>query len=117
LRLSLCAIRAVLRKREFSELGIDAGRKCAEAIPVKMAFLIEFNGNATYRDIPMSDVHREVIENTAQHSVYPMDFLSEVSLDGVPIQKSTLLNPDTISGVREQPFQIVLAGSQLDLSC
>jgi hypothetical protein len=93
------------------ELGIDAGFKCLEAVPVEMSGLVEFDGNSTDPEIPPSNVVREVVKHAIQF-VDPLDFAPEVAgLDVLPSQARTKLK-NRVSGVHEEPGQVVLALSQ-----
>ena len=110
---SLFAIRAVRRQRKSrEEIGIDAGLKRLEAVDVEMGGLVEFDGNGTDPEIPMSNLVREVGELAVQLFVDPLDFASEVDgLDVLPSQARTKLN-NRVSGVREEPGQVFLAFAQ-----
>ena len=78
-----------------------------------MAFLVEFDGNGTDPQVPPSDVQREDIEHAAQPFVNSLDFATEVGcLDVLPFQARTFGRLNRVSGVREEPRQVVLALAQ-----
>lgn len=74
-----------------------------------MLCLVEFDGNGTDPEIPSSNVVGEVVELAVQLFVDRLDFASEAGgLDAFPSAKVK----NRISGIREDPGQVVLALAQ-----
>ena len=77
-----------------------------------MLCLVEFDGNGTDPEIPSSNVVGEVVELAVQLFVDGLDFASEFGgLDVFPSKARTKLK-NRISGIREDPEQVVLALAQ-----
>lgn len=104
LRFSVQAISAVRGQRELKELRVEARFERVEAVPVEMAFLVEFNGNSTHPEIPPPNRVREVVELAVQLFVDRLDFAPEAGyFDVLPSQARAFGKLKRVSGLREEP--------------